>query len=75
MNKRERVFRTLDHEEADVVPIHYLGMERTASTYQIFKKSPEYKAFRTVNFRIGDITLQRFFSVDIYLRDFFLCSK
>ena len=64
MDKRERVIRTLEHEEADKVPIYYLGMERSGTTYQIFRKSPEYKANKKRVFLAHDITVQRFFNVD-----------
>jgi len=43
LSKRERVIRTLELEEPDMVPIHYLGFEPTSLSNQIFLKSDEYK--------------------------------
>ncbi len=33
LSKRERVIRALSCEEPDIVPIHYLGFERTGTAY------------------------------------------
>ena len=43
LSKRERVIRTLELEEPDMVPIHYLGFETTGISNQYFEKSDEYK--------------------------------
>jgi len=43
LSKRERVIRTLELEEPDMVPIHYLGFEWTGISNQTFIKSEEYK--------------------------------
>jgi len=43
LSKRERVIRTLEHnDEPDVIPIHSLGFEKTNSAYQTFIKTDEY---------------------------------
>jgi len=40
LSKRERVIRTLElDDEPDMVPIHFLGFERTGAAYQHFKTS------------------------------------
>jgi len=43
LSKRERVIKTLELEEPDMVPIHYLGFELTGISNQTFIKSDEYK--------------------------------
>ena len=43
LSKRERVIKTLELEEPDMVPIHYLGFEWTGISNQTFIKSDEYK--------------------------------
>ena len=47
LSKRERVFRTLELEEPDMVPIHYFGFERTGISNQYFRESDEYEKHRT----------------------------
>ncbi|MBY8989229.1 MAG: hypothetical protein KGD58_00615 [Candidatus Lokiarchaeota archaeon] len=46
LSKRERVIRTLELEEPDKIPIHYLGFEVTGISNQYFKNSEEYKKIR-----------------------------
>ena len=46
LSKRERVIRTLELEEPDMIPIHYLGFEATGISNQYFKNSDEYKKIR-----------------------------
>ncbi|KKN15787.1 hypothetical protein LCGC14_0982490 [marine sediment metagenome] len=46
LTKRERVIRTLELEEPDMIPIHYLGFEATGISNQYFKNSDEYKKIR-----------------------------
>ena len=46
LSKRERVIKTLELEEPDMVPIHYLGFEMTGISNQYFKESDEFKKIR-----------------------------
>ncbi|TFF97896.1 MAG: hypothetical protein EU540_08430 [Promethearchaeota archaeon] len=73
LSKRERVIRTLELEEPDMVPIHYLGFEKTCSSYQTFRKTEEYSKLYTLiknsysrfkNNWVGEITDLRWFNVD-----------
>lgn len=74
LSKRERVIRTLELEEPDMVPIHYLGFERTASSYQDYLKSEEHEQLKTYikNEYIKkkfSITQLRFWNVDLHGMD------
>jgi hypothetical protein len=79
LTKRERVIRTLErNDEPDMVPIHYLGFERTGTSYQQFLKSNEYQDakchiendFSKEEYRwAGDITELRFWNVDCHSMD------
>jgi len=79
LSKRERVIRTLELEEPDMVPIHYLGFETTGISNQYFKNSEEFKKIRAgiepevleMNFNVlmattGSITELRFWNSDIH---------
>ncbi|KKK44365.1 hypothetical protein LCGC14_1331330 [marine sediment metagenome] len=79
LSKRERVIRTLERDdEPDKVPIHYLGFERTATAYQQFLESDEFRECNTYiesNFSredyrwAGNITELRFWNVDCHTMD------
>ncbi|MHA1915862.1 MAG: uroporphyrinogen decarboxylase family protein [Promethearchaeota archaeon] len=82
LSKRERVIRTLELEEPDMIPIHYLGFETTGISYQYFKNSDEYKKIRAgienevlkLKFNVltgitGSITELRFWNSDIHSLD------
>jgi hypothetical protein len=69
MDKRERVITTLECDQADICPIHYLGFEKTASAYQSFLLSSEYQASRTILPFAGDITIPCFFQADTWVMD------
>ena len=79
LSKRERVIRTLERDdEPDIIPIHYLGFERTGSSYQEFLESDEYKenetyienSFSKEEYRWpGNITELRFWNVDTHAMD------
>jgi uroporphyrinogen-III decarboxylase len=69
MNKRDRVFAALDHQESDQVPIHYLGFEKTASAYEDFLQSSYYTECFTELEHAHDITIQRFLNVDTFVWD------
>jgi len=79
LSKRERVIRALERDnEPDLIPIHYLGFERTGTAYQQFLESKEYKANETYvenNFSredyrwAGNITELRFWNVDCHAID------
>jgi len=79
LSKRERVIRALERDnEPDLIPIHYLGFERTGTAYQQFLGSKEYKANETYvenNFSredyrwAGNITELRFWNVDCHAID------
>ena len=79
LSKRERVIRTLELEEPDMVPIHYLGFEATGISNQYFKNSDDYKKiragienevlkmkFNTLMATTGSITELRFWNSDIH---------
>ena len=69
LSKRERVIRTFELEEPDMVPIHSLGFERTGSAYHDFADSDEVEDYVTMLPEVGDITEQRFWNVDIWQGD------
>jgi hypothetical protein len=46
LSKRERVIRTLELEEPDMVPVHNLGFEKTARAYQSYLNSEEFAKFQ-----------------------------
>ncbi len=78
LSKRERVIRTLELEEPDMIPIHYLGFERTGISYQYFRESDEYEKYRTyiendfskLKYQwAGSITELRFWNVDCHAMD------
>ena len=46
LSKRERVIRTLELEEPDMIPIHYLGFEETGISNQHFLSTDIYKKIR-----------------------------
>jgi Uroporphyrinogen decarboxylase (URO-D) len=66
MDKRERVIRTLELEEVDMVPIHYLGVERSGTAFMNFCDSDEAEKAFTIAPGVGDITIQRFLNVDCW---------
>lgn len=79
LSKRERVIRTLELEEPDMIPIHYLGFETTGISNQYFKNSDEYKKIRAgienevlkMKFKVlmgttGSIIELRFWNSDIH---------
>ena len=79
LSKRERVIRTLELEEPDMVPIHYLGFETTGISNQYFIKSDEYKKakadieeevlklkFSELYYQTGSITELSFWKSDIH---------
>ena len=48
LSKRERVIRTLELDDnIDMLPIHYLGFEKTGKSYQDYLKTPEYENYYT----------------------------
>ena len=47
LSKRERVFRTLELDEPDIVPIFTLGFEPTSKSFLVFKNSEEKKECTT----------------------------
>ena len=82
LSKRERVIRTLELEEPDMVPIHHLGFEWTGSSNQYFIKSEEYKNIRAgienevlkMKFKVlmgitGSIVELRFWNADLHSLD------
>ncbi len=79
LSKRERVIRTLELDgEPDMVPIHFLGFEKTGKTYQHFKKTNEYKenetyiknSFSNKKYKwAGSLTQHRFLNVDCHAMD------
>jgi hypothetical protein len=79
LSKRERVIRTLELDDnIDMLPIHYLGFEKSARSYQMFLKSEEYNKYKTIvehNFSkvrycwAGDITELRYWNVDCHAID------
>jgi hypothetical protein len=79
LSKRERVIRTLELEEPDMIPIHYLGFETTGLSNQYFKNSDEFKKIQAgieeevleMKFKVlmgttGSITELRFWNSDIH---------
>ncbi len=79
LSKRERVIRTLELEEPDMVPIHYLGFEKTGISNQNFIKSDEYKKTKAdiedevlklkygeLYYQTGSITELSFWKSDIH---------
>jgi hypothetical protein len=74
LSKRERVIRTLElDDKIDMLPVHYLGFEKSGKAYQDFLKTNEYlenKTFIKNDFSktrycwAGDITDLRFLNVD-----------
>ena len=75
LSKRERVIRTLELEEVDKIPIHYLGFEPTGTTYQTYRNSDEYKNLETKDKWIRSISQFRFFNSDCINRDPFVKMK
>ncbi len=82
LSKRERVIRTLELDQPDMVPIHYLGFERTGISNQYFINSDEYKETKAdieekvlkMKFSVprgitGSITELRFWKSDIHSLD------
>ncbi|MHA1915568.1 MAG: uroporphyrinogen decarboxylase family protein [Promethearchaeota archaeon] len=82
LSKRERVIRTLELEEPDMIPIHYLGFETTGISNQYFIKSNEFKKisaeiedevlemkFKVLMGTTGSITELRFWNSDIHSLD------
>jgi hypothetical protein len=82
LSKRERVIKTLELEEPDMVPIHFLGFEMTGISNQYFKESDEFKKIRAnieedvlkmrFNVLLGttaSITELRFWKSDIHAID------
>ena len=82
LSKRERVIKTLELEEPDMVPIHYLGFETTGISNQTFIKSDEYKKtkadidaedlkmkFSVMTGITSSITELRFWNSDIHSLD------
>ena len=79
LSKRERVIRTLElDDEPDVVPIHTLGFERTAKSYQDFQISDEFSknetfiknSYSKVKYNwAGSITELRFWNSDCHVMD------
>jgi hypothetical protein len=78
LSKHERVIRTLELEEPDMIPIFYQGFEPTGPSYQYFKQSEEYKKYKMyiendfskVKYQwAGDITEARFWNSDCHMMD------
>ena len=74
LTKRERVIRTLELEEPDMIPIHNMGFERTSLVFQEFLESDERKkSIKKVHSKFSKIsyliTEQRFWNVDIIEMD------
>ena len=69
MNQRERVMAALDHVEADLCPVHYLGFEKTASAYEAFVNSSYYNKCETNFEHAGNIAIPRFLNVDVFVQD------
>ncbi|MHA1526425.1 MAG: uroporphyrinogen decarboxylase family protein [Promethearchaeota archaeon] len=79
LSKRERVIKTLELEEPDMVPIHNLGFGSTGISNQYFIKSDEYKKtkaeiedevlklnYRELYYQTGSITELSFWKADIH---------
>jgi hypothetical protein len=82
LSKRERVIRTLELEEPDMVPIHYLGFEQTGISNQYFIKSEEFGKIKSsieedvlktkltaINFQTASITELAFWKSDLHGTD------
>ncbi|HME56301.1 MAG TPA: uroporphyrinogen decarboxylase family protein [Candidatus Lokiarchaeia archaeon] len=69
MDKRERVMKTISHEEPDLCPVHYLGFEKTASAYENFVNSSYYENCVTDFEYAGNIAIPRFLNVDVFVQD------
>ena len=69
MDKRERVIRTLELEEPDVVPIHSLGYDRTRKGYADFLKSEFSEKYETRIEGVGNIAEIRWWNADIWQMD------
>ena len=82
LSKRERVIKTLELEEPDMVPIHYLGFETTGISNQYFIKSDEYKTIKasieedvlktklgSIYYQTGSITELCFWKSDLHGTD------
>jgi hypothetical protein len=79
LTKRERVIRTLELDDnIDMLPIHYLGFEKSCISYQNFLKADEYNEhytyvkndFSKIKYSwAGDITDLRFWDVDCHAMD------
>jgi hypothetical protein len=79
LSKRERVIRTLElDDEPDVVPIHTLGFEKSAKSYQDYRNSTEFSKNKTfiknsyskVKYsHAGEITQLRFWNSDTHVMD------
>ena len=77
------ILKTLELEELDTVPIHFLGWERSGTTYQEFRKHKQMhprrigfsKRLRFTKSKIWDISLQRFLAVDCWAGDCFRKTK
>ncbi len=69
MDKRERVLKTLQLEQPDIVPIHSLGYEAAAGGYRDFLACQEYAEFQQELPGVGDITEIRWWNADIWQMD------
>ena len=82
LSKRERVIKTLELEEPDMVPIQYLGFEHTGISNQYFLKSDEFKTIKasieedvlkiklnSINYQTGSITELSFWNSDLHGTD------
>lgn len=84
LSKRERVIQTLELEEPDMVPIHFMGFEKTGISYKYFIESKEFNKYKThikndfekLKYkRTEDITELRFWNVDLYEMDPWMNQK
>ena len=80
LTKRERVIRTLELEEPDLIPIHTFGFEQTGTSFQAFKQSEEYIKYHSwVKSNLSKVkyylTQYRFWNIDIYAIDPWSPSK
>ena len=75
MDKRERVIRTLELEEPDVVPIHSLGYDRTRKGYADFLKSGFSTKYKKNIEDVGNIAEIRWWNADIWQMDPFNVFK
>ena len=79
LSKRERTIRTLELDDnIDMLPVHYLGFEKSTSSYHRFLKTDEYIKYKTIvenDFSrvkycwAGDITELRYLNVDCHAMD------